>query len=169
MYKIRIFFRKPNPKLRQTCQRPRSIASIPPLTLECTTGSAIRTVINTGRTLRSSHKSASIINDATGVAFIIFITGDITARASLKRKHTTAVSTPKINAAKIPSNIRKRDIPAVCQNCDVAPSSKSRFTTLTGPGSKSGLATAAEAACQTASQNSADIKFTVSFFLNYPK
>lgn len=73
------------------------------------------------------------------------------------------------NAAKIPSNIRKSDIPAVCQNCDVPLKSTSRFATLTGPGSKSGLATAIEAACQTASQNSADIKFTISFFLNYPK
>ena len=169
MYKIRIFFQKPKPKLRQTCKRPRSIANIPPLTLECTTGRAIRTVMKIGRILRSSHKSASIINDATGVALTIFIAGAITARARLKRQQTTAVSTPKTNAAKIPSNIRKSDIPAVCQNCDVPPKSTSRFATLTGPGSKSGLATAIEAACQTASQNSADIKFTISFFLNYPK
>ena len=73
-------------------------------------GNTIRKVIKEGSRELSIQRSASIINDATGVAFMMEKSGDSRISNGFTRDVRTANSIPSSMPEVIPKSTRKRDV-----------------------------------------------------------
>ena len=97
-----------------------------------TAGITTNADVSTGTLPRSSHITARIINDATGVAFITERIGRSNAEKSSYLAVSTAMSTPITEPSKKPSAIRKSEVATDSQKSFFSQSSKTFLRTDTG-------------------------------------
>jgi len=85
-------------------------------------GSTIRKLMNVDRYAVLIQTSVNMINDATGVAFIIEITGDRKSRKNVLLFDNKANTTPKMFARMKPKNIFVNELNIEFQKDESAPS-----------------------------------------------
>ena len=109
-----------------------------------------------------------MINDATGIAFMIAIYGHMNISTARHDDAAAAITMPKISARKKPSTMREKLNATVCQDSASPISVKSRSATVTGETSSKLWSSSIAAACHTKSAARTAAAFHMVMFPTMP-